>query len=89
MAEQILKSVRGEYGKTLVELGKKNKDVVVVDADLSCSTQTQQFAKAFPERFFTLYIQLLHHCFKYLPKKLVFSNIKRGKQNVELHVLVK
>lgn len=47
-------SVRGEYGKTLVDLGKKNKDVVVVDADLSCSTQTGQFAKEFPERFFNV-----------------------------------
>lgn len=54
MAEKTLKSVRNEYGKTLVELGKKNKDIVVVDADLSCSTQTQFFAKEFPERFFNV-----------------------------------
>lgn len=46
------KSVRSEYGKTLVELGKKNKDIVVLDADLSCSTQTKLFAAEFPERFF-------------------------------------
>ncbi len=45
-------SVRGAYGKTLVELGKANKDIVVLDADLSCSTQTQLFAKEFPARFF-------------------------------------
>ena len=46
------KSVRTAYGNTLVELGKKNKDIVVLDADLSCSTQTQLFAKEFPNRFF-------------------------------------
>lgn len=51
---KILKSVRSEYGKTLVELGKKNKNIVVIDADLSCSTQTQMFAKEFPERFFNV-----------------------------------
>ena len=46
------KSVRSIYGKTLVELGKKNNSIVVLDADLSCSTQTQIFAKEFPDRFF-------------------------------------
>ena len=34
------KSVRSEYGKTLVELGKTNPNIVVLDADLSSSTQT-------------------------------------------------
>ncbi|MCD7780647.1 MAG: transketolase family protein [Candidatus Gastranaerophilales bacterium] len=48
------KSVRNEYGKTLVELGKVNKNIVVLDADLSCSTQTKQFAKEFPQRFFNV-----------------------------------
>ncbi|MBU0548869.1 MAG: transketolase family protein, partial [Candidatus Omnitrophica bacterium] len=43
---------RDVYGKTLVELGKKNKDIVVLDADLSGSTRTSFFAKEFPERFF-------------------------------------
>lgn len=51
---KTLKSVRSEYGKTLIELGKKNKDIVVIDADLSCSTQTAMFAKEFPERFFNV-----------------------------------
>ena len=45
-------STRDAYGQTLVELGRKNPDVVVLDADLSRSTQTQLFAKAYPERFF-------------------------------------
>ena len=48
------KSVRSAYGKTLVALGKGNKDIVVLDADLSCSTQTKLFAKEFPERFFNV-----------------------------------
>jgi len=45
-------SIRSAYGKTLVELGKTNPNIVVLDADLSCSTQTKLFAEEFPERFF-------------------------------------
>lgn len=45
-------SLRKAYGKTLVELGKENPDIVVLDADLSHSTMTQYFASQFPERFF-------------------------------------
>jgi len=48
------KSIRSAYGKTLVELGKENKDVVVLDADLACSTQTAMFGKEFPDRFFNM-----------------------------------
>ena len=48
------KSPRAAYGKTLVELGRENKNIVVLDADLSCSTQTCVFAKEFPERFFNV-----------------------------------
>jgi transketolase len=43
---------RDVYGKTLVELGKKDSRIVVVDADLSGSTRTILFGKEFPERFF-------------------------------------
>lgn len=50
--EREYKSVRSAYGKALAELGRENKDIVVLDADLSCSTQTKIFAKEFPERFF-------------------------------------
>ncbi len=50
MAEQLYQ--RDVYGKTLVELGKKNKQIVVLDADLSGSTRTKLFAEEFPERFF-------------------------------------
>ncbi|MFC1675016.1 transketolase family protein [Candidatus Omnitrophota bacterium] len=50
MAEKLYQ--RDIYGETLVELGRKDKDIVVLDADLSGSTRTRTFAKAFPERFF-------------------------------------
>ena len=39
------KSPRNVYGETLVELGAKNPNIVVLDADLSCSTQTKFFAQ--------------------------------------------
>ena len=45
-------STRETYGKTLVELGRQNKDIVVLDADVSPSTMTSFFAREFPERFF-------------------------------------
>jgi transketolase len=45
-------SLRETYGKTLVELGKENQNIVVLDADLSKSTMTQYFGAAFPQRFF-------------------------------------
>ena len=46
------KSIRSVFGKTLAKLGQTNPNIVVLDADLSCSTQTQIFAKEFPDRFF-------------------------------------
>ncbi len=45
-------SLRETYGKTLVELGGENSDIVVLEADLSPSTMTHFFAREFPERFF-------------------------------------
>jgi transketolase len=50
VAEEV--SLRDTYGKTLVELGRKNPDIVVLDADLRPSTMTKYFAREFPERFF-------------------------------------
>lgn len=47
-------STRAEYGRTLVRLGERSRDVVVLDADLSGSTQTSLFAQRFPERFFNM-----------------------------------
>ncbi|MCC6294053.1 MAG: transketolase family protein [Bryobacterales bacterium] len=46
-------ATREAFGRTLVELGRSNKDVVVCDADLSKSTMTTYFAQEFPERFFS------------------------------------
>ena len=48
------KATRKSYGEALVELGKENKDVVVLDADLSGATKTELFAKEFPDRFFDM-----------------------------------
>ena len=45
-------ATRDAYGKALAELGRTYDNVVVLDADLSKSTKTADFAKAFPERFF-------------------------------------
>lgn len=49
MADKI--ATRDAYGKFLVEKGRERKDLVVMDADLSGSTKTKNFAKAYPERF--------------------------------------
>src|SRR5260370_3025019 len=46
-------ATREAFGRTLVELGRENRDVVVVDADLSKSTMTVYFQKEFPDRFFS------------------------------------
>ena len=45
-------STREAYGKTLIELGSENENIVVLDADLSRSTMTRLFATEFPHRFF-------------------------------------
>ncbi len=47
-------ATRVAYGEALLELGKDRKDIVVLDADLSGSTKTGKFAKAFPDRFYNL-----------------------------------
>ena len=47
-------STRVEYGKALAQLGEEYPDIVVLDADLSGSTQTARFAKAFRDRFFNV-----------------------------------
>ena len=44
-------STRDAYGRVLVELGEKYKDIVVLDADLSRSTMTKYFGEKFPGRF--------------------------------------
>jgi len=47
-----LGSSRDVYGKTLVELGRQYKEVVVLDADTASSTRTCSFKEEFPDRFF-------------------------------------
>lgn len=46
-------ATRDAYGKALADAGRKNPNIVVLDADLSKSTKTAVFAKEFPDRFFT------------------------------------
>ncbi len=48
------KATRQAYGKALVEIGRTNEDLIVMDADLSKSTMTAEFAKEFPDRFFNM-----------------------------------
>lgn len=50
MSEKI--ATREAYGKALVELGKENEKVVVLDADLAGATMTKYFKAEFPERFY-------------------------------------
>ncbi|MEG1311879.1 MAG: transketolase family protein [Romboutsia sp.] len=47
-------ATREAYGKALVKLGEVNDNIVVLDADLSKSTKTNDFYKAFPDRFFNM-----------------------------------
>ena len=48
------KATREAYGEALRELGGRYKDIIVLDADLSKSTKTNVFAKAYPDRFFNV-----------------------------------
>ncbi len=52
--EDIKKATRESYGETLLELGKQDNNVVVLDADLSAATKTNLFAQKYPERFFDM-----------------------------------
>lgn len=47
-------ATREAYGKALAAVGGKNNNVIVLDADLSKSTKTEVFGKAYPERFFNV-----------------------------------
>ncbi len=51
MEEKVKIATRQSYGEQLAELGEKNKNVVVLDADLSGATKTNIFAKKIPDRF--------------------------------------
>lgn len=54
MNEQIKIATRQSYGDALIELGRENENIVVLDADLSTATKTIGFAKEFPKRFFEM-----------------------------------
>lgn len=49
-----MKALRSVYGETLLKLGDKYDNIVVLDADLSKSTKTDLFSNKFPERFFNM-----------------------------------
>ena len=49
-----MRNLRDAYSSALIELGSKNEDVVVLDADLSLSTKTKRFGTVFPDRFFDM-----------------------------------
>ena len=51
MADVIKKATREGYGEALAELGAKNPNVIVMDADLAAATKTGAFKKVFPDRF--------------------------------------
>lgn len=57
MEKKLGPATRDAYGETLVELGKENPAIVVLDADLSKSTKTAAFGEKFPDRFFNVGIQ--------------------------------
>ena len=54
MINLTTKNLREAYGLSLVELGKKNANVVALEADLGKSTRTVLFQAAYPERFFEM-----------------------------------
>ena len=47
-------ATRQSFGEALKDLGEKNNNVVVLDADLAGATKTNIFGKAFPDRFFDM-----------------------------------
>jgi transketolase len=51
---QDVEAPREAFGKTLLALGKSNRDIVVLDADLASSTRVTYFSEAFPDRFFQM-----------------------------------
>lgn len=53
---QNLKATREAYGEALVEIGKENEKIVVLDAETSNSTYAEKFKRAYPDRFFEMFI---------------------------------
>ncbi len=73
-----MKSTRKAYGEFLCDIGSKNKDVVVFDADLAQATYTKEFKKLFPNRHFDIGIaeqdMIGTACGMALTKKIVFAS---------------
>ncbi|MHB8586518.1 MAG: transketolase family protein [Thermoplasmatota archaeon] len=53
-------NLRDAYGHALIEVGRENPNVVVLDADLALSTKTKRFGTVFPDRFFDIGIAELN-----------------------------
>ncbi len=49
-----MKATRDGFGEALLEIGRENKNIVVLSGDLEDSTRAEYFKKEFPERFFNL-----------------------------------
>ena len=62
MADIIKTATRDAYGKALIELGHKDKNVIVMDSDLAEATRTGKFKKEFPDRFFDSGIADVYCC---------------------------
>ena len=54
MGDVIKMSMRKAYGETLVELGREDKKIVVLEADLGKSTMSNMFEKEYPDRYFQM-----------------------------------
>lgn len=50
----MARSIRDVYGDLLVQMGQENEQIVVLDADVSSSTKSGAFGKAYPDRFFNV-----------------------------------
>lgn len=54
MIDMAKASIRKAYGETLVQMGERDKNLVVLEADLGKSTMSYMFEKRFPKRFFEM-----------------------------------
>ncbi len=52
--QQESTDMRTEYGKTLIEIGKENQNIVVLGADTTDPLKNSGFGKEFPKRFFNV-----------------------------------
>ena len=50
----MTRSIRVGYGKHITEIGEKNSNLILLEADLADSTQSEPFQKASPDRYFQI-----------------------------------